>query len=167
MYKLVRLVLVVWVALFAFASVARPTVAAAAAPTCTAGFTIASTTPGTVTTKGQYIFTRDSGVGGRFTSGFLDGYTFKGTQGFVIDTTTNKAQLLGSFTATGPGGTLTLPYTVNADLTTGAGSGYFFSTTGTGQFANFQWRGSITAQIINPSPTTFVVTATGPCSPTP
>ncbi|KAB8142870.1 hypothetical protein F8S13_11480 [Chloroflexia bacterium SDU3-3] len=168
MNKSVRLILALWAALFAFAFVAQPSSAVAAtvaAPTgtCSAGFTIATTSPGTVSMYGPLMVVRDSGVGGAFTSGFLAGYTFTGEQDYTINTSTNKAYLIGTFTATGPGGTITLPYVVKADMVTGAGSGYFASTSGTGEFANYLWAGELTAQIVNPNPTTFVVNATGNC----
>jgi hypothetical protein len=163
MYKFVRLGLVAWIALFAFALAGYSPVAAEEPTICVADFIIGITTPGNVTSNGATTHADQSGVGGGFSSGFLAGYTFDGLMDYVIDHETNTAQLNGSFVATGPGGTITLPYKVHADLNTGAANGRFYSNGGTGEFANYRWSGDISAQLINPSPPTFQSTATGPC----
>jgi hypothetical protein len=164
MYKFVRLGLVAWIALFAFALAGYSPVAAAESTTiCVADFIISITSPGDIESDEDRTRVEDSGVGGSFSSGFLANYPFKGLMDYEIDHETNTARLDGSFTATGPDGTITLPYRVYADMVTGAGTGRFDTADGTGRFDDFRWRGEITAQIINPSPTTFFATATGPC----
>lgn len=142
-----------------------PTAAAAAPSTCTADLLIFTTSPGAISQDGQVTNIRDSGVGGQYISGFLAGYTISGAQNITINAQTNQAQLQGSFTATGAGGTLTIRYTGQADLNTGAATGHFLTAGGAGQFANFFWEGQITAQLIGPA--TFIATDTGPCHTAP
>src|SRR5919201_1192116 len=126
------------------AAIAGATQAASAAPpqTCTAGLTIFTTSPGTVTTTGQVTHFADSGVAGQYTSGFLAGYTFSGAQDIMLNNNTRKSELHGQFTATGPDGSLTIQYNGHADLTTGAATGDFVTAGGTGLFAGFHWNGT-------------------------
>jgi hypothetical protein len=139
-----------------------PSVAAAAPPpTCTAELVIFTTSPGVESQTGPVLHFRDSGVGGQYTSGFLAGYTLVGAQDIQLNTRTNGSELQGQFVATGPGGSLAIAYTGHADLNTGAATGHFHTTGGTGQFSDFRWEGDITAQLIGPA--TFHATDTGPC----
>jgi hypothetical protein len=142
-------------------------VAAAPPATCTATLTIFTTTPGEVTTTGQVVHARDSGVGGQYTAGFLAGYAISGAQDIMANQQTNQSELRGSFVATGPGGTLTIRYTGHADLTTGAATGQFETHGGTGEFAGFHWSGSIAAQLVSLTPPTFIATDNGACHPAP
>jgi hypothetical protein len=140
-------------------------VAAAPPATCTATLTIATTSPGAVTTTGQVVHVRDSGVGGAYTAGFLAGSTIVGSQDIMVNQQTNQSELHGSYVATGPGGTLAIRYTGHADLTTGAATGHFETQGGTGQFAGFHWAGEIAAQLVSLAPPTFVATDSGTCHP--
>ena len=139
-------------------------VAAAGPPaTCTAALTIATTSVGDVGTAGQVTHYRDSGVAGAYASGPLACYTFSGAQDIMVNNATQQSELQGQYTATGPGGTLTIRYTGHADLTTGAATGHFVATDGTGQFAGFHWEGDIAAQLVAAAPPTFQATDSGPC----
>jgi hypothetical protein len=120
--------------------------AAGPATTCTADLQIFTTTVGDVSTAGPITFFRDSGVAGQYTSGFLRGYQFSGSQDIMLNTRTGQSQLHGSYTAVGPDGTLTIRYNGHADTTTGAATGNFVTAGGTGAFADFHWSGSITAR---------------------
>jgi hypothetical protein len=128
---------------------------------CTAGLTIFSTSTGTVTQAGPITFYRHSGVGGSYTSGFLQGYAINGAQDIVMNTTTNRSFVAGSFTASGPGGSLVISYTGSVDPT-GKASGHFEAQSGTGQFDHFHWSGSISGQAVGPA--TFQATDSGTCS---
>jgi len=147
------------------AALAGATQAASAAPpqTCTAGLTISTTSQGTVSNTGQVTHFADSGVAGRYTSGFLAGYTLVGAQDIQLNNVTKKSELHGQFTATGPDGSLTIQYNGHADLTTGAATGDFVSVGGTGLFTGFHWTGKITAQLVSLTPPTFLATDSGPC----
>ncbi len=147
------------------AALAAGTHSASAAPpqTCIAGLTIFTTSVGSVSTTGQVTHFSDSGVGGSYTSGFLSGYTLSGAQDIIVNNVTNKSELHGQFTAAGAGGTVTIRYNGHADFSTGAATGEFVTTGGTGDFANFHWTGKITAQLVSLTPPTFVATDTGPC----
>jgi hypothetical protein len=167
MPQFIRLGLTLLIAVFALA-LPSGTNAASGPPTiCTADLVIFTTSPGTITTTGQVTHAHDSGVGGQYTSGFLAGYTLSGAQDIVVNNVTHTSQLHGQFTATGPGGSLTIRYTGHADLTTGAATGNFVSSAGTGQFADFHWQGRITAQLISTTPPTFIATDSGFCHPAP
>ena len=163
MKQYLRLGLALWLGISACLLVVGTTAAASPPTTCTASLTIFTTSPGSVLTTGPVTHVRDSGVAGSYTSGFLSGYTFSGAQDIVLNNQTNESQLHGSFTATGPGGTLTIQYTGHADLKTGAATGHFVTAGGTGQFVHFHWTGMITAQLTGLQPPTFVATDTGPC----
>ena len=160
---IMRLGLAMVVALVIAAPATQVSLADEPPTTCTADLIIFTTSPGTVTTQGQTTHFRDSGVAGQYTSGFLAGYTFTGAQDIVVNNNTNTSQLQGSFTATGPGGSLVIRYTGRADLSTGAATGHFHTAGGTGQFAGFHWTGDITAQLISQTPPTFRATDSGPC----
>ncbi len=146
---------------------ADTTAAAGPSNTCTAGLTIYTTSTGTVTQAGQVTIYQGSGVGGGYTSGFLSGYTLSGAQDILMNNVTHKSYLKGSFVATGPGGTLNVSYVGQADLRTGAATGFFIVTGGTGEFANFHWSGNIMAQLTSLAPPTFVATDSGMCHPAP
>jgi hypothetical protein len=160
---IMRLGLAVMVALAIGAPAAPVSFADEPPTTCTADLTIFTTSPGTVTTNGQITRFRDSGVAGQYTSGFLAGYTFTGAQDIVVNNNNNTSQLQGSFTATGPGGSLVIRYSGHADLSTGAATGHFNTIGGTGQFTGFHWSGDITAQLVSLTPPTFQATDSGPC----
>ena len=146
-----------------------PAVAAAGPATCTADLTIFTSSPGTSRPAGPVTVVRDSGVGGQYTSGFLTGYTIAGAQDLIVNSQTNRSQLHGSFVATSPdkGSTLTIRYVGQADLTTGAATGTFSSTRGTGTLSGFHWTGDITAQLVSANPPTFKATDSGVCFPAP
>src|SRR4051812_38705861 len=94
------------------AALASPA-AAAAAPgvgTCTANLHIFTTSAGTQRQAGTVLLVKDSGVGGAYTSGFLNGYVIAGAQDTVLNTSTNQSELRGQFIATGRDGTLTIKY---------------------------------------------------------
>jgi hypothetical protein len=166
MHRTIRLVSIFAIALGIAAACAGPATAAPPAA-CTATLTIFTTTLGDVTTTGQVVHARDSGVGGAYTAGFLAGYTISGSQDIMVNQRTNQSELHGSYAATGPGGTLEIRYTGHADLNTGAATGHFETQGGTGQFAGFHWAGEIAAQLVSPTPPTFVATDSGPCHPAP
>lgn len=159
-----RMALAAIMCLMALAPLAVPA-AASNNTTCSATLTIFTTSTGTVTNTGQVTHYQDSGVAGVYTSGFLSGYTFTGAQDIMVNQVTNGSQLQGWYTATGPGGTLTVRYTGRADLNTGAATGNFQTAGGTGQFAGFQWAGNIQAQLISLTPPTFVSSDSGECHP--
>lgn len=137
--------------------------AAGPATTCTADLQIFTTTVGNVSTAGPVTFFRDSGTSGMYTSGFLAGYQLSGAQDIMLNTKTGLSQLHGSFTATGPDGTLTITYNGHADTLTGAATGNFVTSGGTGAFADFHWSGSITAQQPVVGVPFFDATDTGSC----
>lgn len=137
--------------------------AAGPAATCTADLQIFTTTIGNVRTAGPITFFRDSGTAGQYTSGFLSGYALSGSQDIMLNTSTGQSQLHGSFTVSGPDGTLTIRYTGHADTTTGAATGHFVTAGGTGAFADFHWSGSITAQQPVVGVPFFNATDTGTC----
>ena len=137
--------------------------AAGPATTCTADLQIFTTTVGDVSTAGPITFFRNSGVAGQYTTGFLAGYQLSGAQDIMLNTKTGLSQLHGSFTATGPDGTLTITYNGHADTTTGAATGNFVTAGGTGAFADFHWSGSITAQQPVVGVPFFNATDTGSC----
>jgi hypothetical protein len=141
---------------------------AGAAPigTCTAGLFIRTTSVGTVTQAGPVTIYRDSGVGGAYTSGFLAGYTITGAQTIIVNSASGQSEVAGQFVATGAGGTLQVRYTGRVDQATGAATGQFSATEGTGGFASFRWTGTISGQQI-PGVPAFNVVDTGLCSPTP
>ena len=120
--------------------------AAGPAMTCTADLQIFTTTTGDVRSAGPITFFRDSGTSGMYMSGFLAGYQLSGTQDIMLNSKTGLSELHGSYTASGPDGTLTIRYNGHADTTTGAATGNFVTAGGTGVFADFHWSGSITAQ---------------------
>jgi hypothetical protein len=138
-----------------------PVAAASAPTTCTADLLIFTTTTGTVSTTGNVTHFRNSGVGGQYLSGFLAGDPISGSQDIQLNNATQQAELHGSFVVTATSGTLTVSYTGHADFTTGSAVGRFVVTSGTGQFADFHWEGSITAQLIGPA--TFHAIDSGPC----
>jgi hypothetical protein len=142
-----------------------PVAAAAPVGTCTATLTIFTTSPGTVQQAGPIQVFTNSGVGGRYTAGFLAGYTISGAQDIVLDTSTNQSVLTGQFVASGSGGTLTVRYVGRADLNTRLATGQFVASNGTGTFKDFVWEGTINAQLVSMSPPTFTATDTGPCYP--
>ncbi len=160
---LVRLGLAAGLVALTSLAVARPAHAAAALAVCSAGLTISTTSLGTVTTFGPVIHFSNSGVGGQYSSGAVSGYTFSGAQDITLNTATKRAELHGSYTATGSAGTFTVSYVGFANLTTGVATGFFATTGGTGGFASFQWAGSIHAQLTSLNPPSFVALDSGPC----
>jgi hypothetical protein len=138
---------------------------AIAAPptTCSAGVTIFTTSAGDVTVVGNTTHFRESGVGGRFTSGFLAGYTLTGAQNIQRNDAAGRAVLEGQFVATGPGGSVTVHYTGSVDLATGAATGHLTTVGGIGDFADFHWNADIDAQLVSLTPPTFVGTDSGFC----
>ena len=144
-------------------AIAAGTASAAPPQTCSADLVFSTTSVGSVSTTGQVTHFRGSGVGGSYTSGFLSGYTLSGAQDIMVNNVTQRSQLHGEFTAVGTGGTLTIRYNGHADLSTGAATGEFVATGGTGAFADFHWTGKITAQLVSLAPPTFVATDTGLC----
>lgn len=163
MKTLVRLGLTTGLIMLTSMALVRPAAAASALTTCSASLTIFTTSTGTVTIKGPVEHVRDSGVGGQYTAGVLAGYTLSGAQDIVINTVTNQSQLHGSYTATGPGGSLVIRYTGHADLSSGRATGHFETAGGTGQFASFHWAGDISAQLVSLTPPTFLAMDDGPC----
>jgi hypothetical protein len=131
--------------------------------TCTADLLIFTTSTGDVTTAGNTTIFHDSGVGGRYTSGFLSGYTLTGAQNIVLNNATQRGVLEGQFVATSADSSITVRYTGSVALGTGAARGHFATTSGTGAFANFHWIGDITAQLTSLTPPTFVATDSGFC----
>lgn len=164
MRRLFRSGLAAWLGLATTALVVGGTAAAAPPTECTADLTIFSTSQGTVRASGQVTHFEDSGVAGSYTSGFVAGYTFTGSQDISVNNQTQQSQLRGSFTATGPEGTFTVRYTGHADLTTGAATGHFEAVGGTGKFAGFHWAGPIAAQLVSQTPPTFQATDSGRCT---
>lgn len=155
---------------FALATGLLTTGRAAAAPrtsvgTCTSRLTIFTTSTGTVRQAGPVTLFDDSGVAGQYLSGFLAGYTLSGAQDIVLNGQTQKSNLHGSFVATSPDGksTLTVRYSGDADLATGAATGHFQADDGTGQLAGVRWSGDISAQMTTFTPPTFVATDSGQC----
>jgi hypothetical protein len=139
--------------------------ASAAAPaTCTSGLTVFSTSTGVVTVTGNVTHFQASGVGGSYTSGFLAGFSFTGSQNIERNDATQNAVLEGQYVATGPSGTVTVHFTGTVDLTTGAATGHFTVLGGTGAFAGFHWTGDTTAQLVSLTPPTFVGTSSGFCT---
>ena len=110
---------------------------------------------------------RDSGVGGSYTSGPLAGYTISGAQNIMVNNVTHRSELQGSYTASGPGGSVVISYTGHANLTTGMATGNFETHSGTGDFATFHWEGSIDAQLVRLTPPTFLATDSGFCHSAP
>jgi hypothetical protein len=163
MKRLARLGFAVWLGVAAVLLAVGVAAAAGPPATCTAGLTIATTSVGDVSTTGQVTHYRDSGVAGVYTSGPLAGYAFSGAQDIMVNNGTQQSELHGQYTATGPGGALTIRYTGHVDLTTGAATGHFVATDGAGQFAGFHWEGDIAAQLVSPAPPTFQATDSGPC----
>jgi hypothetical protein len=163
MKRLVRLGVAICLGLAAVLLAAGLAAAAGPPATCTAALTIATTSVGDVSTAGQVTHYRDSGVAGVYTSGPLAGYAFSGAQNIMVNNATNQSELQGQYTASGPGGALTISYTGHADLTTGAATGHFVATDGTGRFAGFHWEGDIAAQLVSLAPPTFLATDSGPC----
>ena len=133
------------------------------ATTCTADLVIFTTDAGEVSTAGPIVFFHDSGTAGQYTSGFLSGYQISGAQDIMLDTRSGQSQLNGSFTATGPDGTLTIRYSGHADTTTGGATGNFTTVGGTGIFADFHWAGDISAQQPVVGVPLFNATDTGMC----
>jgi hypothetical protein len=156
--------LLLFTAAAALAAVVGLGSATAAPPaTCTAGLVIFTTNPGDVSVAGHTTHFRESGVGGAYTSGFLAGSTLSGAQNIERNDATGHATLEGEYTTTAPGGTLTIHYTGQVDLATGAATGHFTTVGGTGQFSDFHWNGDITAQLVSLTPPTFTATDSGFC----
>ena len=114
-----------------------------------------------MTTAGQVTVARDSGVGGSYMGGRLDGYAIDGLQDIVLYDTTQQATIRGSLTATGATGSIEVRYTGFADLGTGRATGFFVASDGTGIFDGYRSRGTIEAQLIGPL--TFQATDFGLC----
>lgn len=163
MKRLMRLGLAGCLTALLSATALHPAAASGPPTTCTGGLTIFTTSLGTVTTDGPVTHFRESGVGGVYTSGPLVGYTLTGAQDIMINSTTNQSELQGSYTATGPGGSVIVGYTGHADLATGVATGHFETAGGTGDFATFHWEGAIDAQLVSMAPPTFLATDSGPC----
>jgi hypothetical protein len=168
MMALLRRSLIALLIIVGSLALARPAVAATPPfGPCSAGLTIFTTSPGTVTTTGSVEQITGSGVGGQYTSGFLAGDTLSGTQDVTLNTATQQAQLIGMYTVTGPDGTLAVRYVGFANLATGQATGYFFTAGGTGTFAAFQWTGGIRAQLVSTTPPTFKAMDSGICGGAP
>ena len=134
---------------------------AAAQGSCQSQLTIFTTSQGQVTTRGPLTIARDSGVGGSYAGGRLDGYAIVGDQDIFLRTDTNQATIRGDFTASGATGSIELLYVGFADLNTGRATGHFFAHSGTGIFEGYRAGGTIEAQLIGPL--TFQATDIGLC----
>jgi hypothetical protein len=167
MNKLIRLGLAGCLAGLLSASVIHRSAASGPPATCTATLTIFTTSPGTVTTSGPVTHYQDSGVGGRYNSGLLADYTISGAQNIMVNNVTQQSELQGSYTASGPGGSLVISYTGHVNLTTGMATGHLEALSGTGGFATFHWEGSIDAQLVRLTPPTFLATDSGFCQSAP
>jgi hypothetical protein len=167
MNKLIRLGLAGCLAGLLSATVVHRSAASGPPATCTATLTIFTTSTGTVTTSGQVTHYRDSGVGGFYSSGPLAGYSISGAQNIMVNNVTHQSELQGSFTASGPGGSVVISYTGHANLTTGMATGHFETLSGTGGFATFHWEGSIDAHLVSLTPPTFLATDSGFCQSAP
>ena len=163
---MMRFLVVVTALLTAATSLVAGTATAAPPVTCTSGATIFSTSMGDVSVTGNVTHFRDSGVAGSYTSGFLSGYTFTGSQDIERNDATERAVLEGQYVASGPAGTLTFHFTGSVDLTTGAASGHFTVVDGSGTFAGFHWTGDVSAQLVSLTPPTFIGTDSGFCTST-
>jgi hypothetical protein len=167
MNKLIRLGLAGCLAGLLSATVVHRTAASGPPATCNATLTIFTTSTGTVTTSEQVTHYQDSGVGGSYTSGPLAGDTISGAQNIMVNNVTHQSELQGSYTASGPGGSVVIRYTGHANLTTGMATGHFETHSGTGGFATFRWEGSIDAHLVSLTPPTFVATDSGFCQSAP
>jgi len=161
---MMRFLAVVASLLAAAATLVAGTATAAPPVTCTSGVTIFTTSPGDVSVTGNVTHFRDSGVAGSYTSGFLTGYTFTGSQNIERNDATGRAVLEGQYVASGPAGTLTFQFTGSVDLTTGAASGHFTVIDGSGAFTGFHWTGDVSAQLVSLTPPTFIGTNSGFCT---
>jgi hypothetical protein len=128
------------------------TVTAANDPSCQTSFFV-FTDPnnfGDVTTKGNLVIARNSGVLGEYTSGRFDGYTISGLQDLRLNQATGKASIAGSFVATSPDGesSITLRYRGKADLIAAVATGTFRATNGTGELEGFRANGRIEADYL-------------------
>jgi hypothetical protein len=163
---LARILLAGGVGLAASLPLAASALAAGPPAVCTVGLTIFTTSVGTRSESGPVTHFRESGVGGGYTSGFLAGYTISGSQDIMVNSRTQSSQLQGSFVATSPtnpADTLTIKYTGQADLATGAATGNFRSAGGTGALADLHWEGTIAAQQPVVGVPLFQATDSGPC----
>jgi hypothetical protein len=102
-------------------------------------------------------------VAGQYATGPLAGYSFVGAQDIMINNVTATSELQGEYTASGPGGTISVKYTGHANLLTGAATGHFETHAGTGSLASFHWSGAIAAQQPTVGVPLFNASDAGPC----
>ena len=127
-------------------------VAAVNDPSCQTSFLV-FTDPenfGDVTTKGDIVKAKNSGILGQYTSGRFTGFTISGLQELTLNQATGKASIKGSFVASSPDGesSITLRYQGKADLIAAVATGRFRATDGTGELDGFRATGQIEADYL-------------------
>jgi hypothetical protein len=151
-FALPRLAPAALVALALLASVVaggRFGAAPVAAADCQTSFLVFSdpNNVGQVTTRGDILTARNSGILGTYSGGRFDGFTISGLQTIRLNQATGKATINGSFVATSPDGqsSFTFRYQGKADLVAAKATGSFAVVHGTGSLARFRASGTIAA----------------------
>jgi hypothetical protein len=126
--------------------------AAASAADCQTSFLV-FTDPnnvGTISTHGDIVRIRKSGIIGQYTSGRFEDFAISGLQEITLNQATGKATIVGSFVATSPDqqSSFTLRYTGRADLVANTASGRFHALNGTGDLKGLRAAGTIAADYL-------------------